>query len=142
MINRDEYIVDGLSKIKHKRWELYVISRIMNQLDSDIGFSFQQLVKTKQGKYFYADLWFSNLNMYLEVNEDPEIQIDNSFIFESVKKFQINKNELNILLGIGGSGSTKRIPAKTFLNVMGRISEIKRCKFFLATGKILKNNQY
>ena len=38
MINRDEYIVDGLSKIKHKPWELYVISRIMHQLDSDIGF--------------------------------------------------------------------------------------------------------
>ena len=70
MINRDEYIVDGLSKIKHKPWELYVISRIMHQLDSDIGFSFQQLVKTKQGKYFYADLWFSNLNIYLEVDED------------------------------------------------------------------------
>ena len=31
------------------------------------------------------------------------------------KKFQINKNEINILLGIGGSGPTKRIPAKTFI---------------------------
>ncbi len=71
----------------------------------------------------------------LEINEDPEIQIDNSFILESVQKFQINKNELNILLGIGGSGPTKRIPAKTFLNVMNKISEIKKCKFFLATGK-------
>ena len=70
MINRDEYIVNGLSKIKYKRWELYVISRIIHQLDSDIGFSFQQLVKTNKDKYYYADLWFSNLNMYLEVNED------------------------------------------------------------------------
>ena len=78
---------------------------------------------------------FLKEKLNLEINEDPEIQIDNSFILESVQKFQINKNELNILLGIGGSGSTKRIPAKTFLNVMGRISEIKRCKFFLATGK-------
>ena len=78
---------------------------------------------------------FLKKKLNLEINEDPEIQIDNSFILESVQKFQINKNELNILLGIGGSGSTKRIPAKTFLNVMNRISEIKRCKFFLATGK-------
>ena len=78
---------------------------------------------------------FLKEKLSLEINEDPEIQIDNSFILESVQKFQINKNELNILLGIGGSGSTKRIPAKTFLNVMGKISEIKRCKFFLATGK-------
>ena len=78
---------------------------------------------------------FLKEKLNLEINEDPEIQIDNSFILESVQKFQINKNELNILLGIGGSGSTKRIPAKTFLNVMGRILKIKRCKFFLATGK-------
>ena len=78
---------------------------------------------------------FLKEKLNLEINEDPEIQIDNSFTLEAVKKFQINKNELNILLGIGGSGPTKRIPAKTFLNVMNKISEIKRCKFFLATGK-------
>ena len=37
-------------------------------------------------------------------------------------------------MGIGGSGSTKRIPAKTFLNVIERITQTKNCKFFLATG--------
>ena len=71
----------------------------------------------------------------LEVNEDPEIQIDNLLILKTVKKFQIDKKELNILLGIGGSGPTKRIPAKTFLNVMDKISKVKKCRFFLATGK-------
>ncbi|MDB3888246.1 hypothetical protein N9341_01755 [Candidatus Pelagibacter sp.] len=71
----------------------------------------------------------------LEVNEDPEIQIDNKLIFESIRKFQINKKETNILLGLGGSGSTKRIPAKTFLNVIEKISKVKRCHFFLATGR-------
>ena len=50
-------------------------------------------------------------------------------------KFNINNNELNILLGIGGSGPTKRIPAKTFIKVMEKILEKKNCKFFLATGK-------
>ncbi len=56
-------------------------------------------------------------------------------ILEAIKKFQIDKKELNILLGIGGSGPTKRIPSKTFLNVIDRILKIKKCKFFLATGK-------
>ena len=36
---------------------------------------------------------------------------------------------------IGGSGSTKRIPARIFLNVIDRILKVKKCKFFLATGK-------
>ena len=44
-------------------------------------------------------------------------------------------NELNILLAIGGSGPTKRIPAKTFLSFMKKIKNVKKCKFFLATGK-------
>ncbi len=38
-------------------------------------------------------------------------------------------------MGIGGSGPTKRIPAKTFIDVIKMISEKNKCKFFLATGK-------
>ena len=71
----------------------------------------------------------------LDVNEDPEVQVDNHLISTAVQKFQIDKNKINILLGIGGSGPTKRIPAKTFLSVIDKISNIKSCKFFLATGK-------
>ena len=47
----------------------------------------------------------------------------------------MNNNELNILLAVGGSGPTKRIPAKTFLLVMEKINNLRKCKFFLATGK-------
>ena len=71
----------------------------------------------------------------LDINEDPEIQINQELISQSSKKFQINKDEVNILLGIGGSGPTKRIPSKTFISVIKMISEKKKCKFFLATGK-------
>jgi|TARA_B110000444_G_scaffold258286_1_gene298803 heptosyltransferase II len=71
----------------------------------------------------------------LEVKEDPEVHIEDKLISQSIEKFQINKNETNILLGVGGSGPTKRIPAKTFLNVIDKIIKIKKCKFFLATGK-------
>jgi len=68
----------------------------------------------------------------LEVTEDPEIQIKDN---NSVGKFKINKNEINILLGIGGSGPTKRIPAKTFLKIIEQLLKIKKIKFYLATGK-------
>ena len=73
--------------------------------------------------------------MNIEVNEDPEVQIDNKSISKSIEQFQIKRSQTNILLGIGGSGPTKRIPAKIFLNVIEKLSEIKDCKFFLATGK-------
>ena len=77
---------------------------------------------------------FIKENLNLVVNDDPELQIDNESISKTVQKFSISNKEINILLGVGGSGSTKRIPAKTFLNVIEKISNVKNCKFFLATG--------
>jgi heptosyltransferase II len=71
----------------------------------------------------------------LIVSEDPEIQINDNLISKTNEKFQMNKSEMNILLGIGGSGSTKRIPPNIFLSVIEKISKVKKCKFFLATGK-------
>lgn len=87
----------------------------------------QHIVNTP--KKFFKD------KFNLEVTQNPEIQIDDKLVSESVKKFQIKKDETNILLGIGGSGPTKRIPTKTFLNVIEKILEKKKSKFFLATGK-------
>ena len=71
----------------------------------------------------------------LEVNEDPNIQISNLSVNKTKEQFKMENNELNILLGIGGSGPTKRIPSRVFLDVIEKISKIKKCKFFLATGK-------
>ena len=71
----------------------------------------------------------------LDIDENPEIQIDNKLVLKSIEKFKINKNQINILLGIGGSGPTKRIPSSTFLSVIEKISKVKKCRFFLATGK-------
>ncbi len=51
------------------------------------------------------------------------------------------------MLGIGGSGSTKRIPSKIFVEFMDLVSKKYKCRFFLATGqseeeqKILKEIQ-
>ena len=71
----------------------------------------------------------------IQVKNNPKIYINESNVLEAEKKYNISKNDLNVLLGIGGSGPTKRIPAKTFLKVMKEISKKKKCKFFLATGK-------
>ena len=67
--------------------------------------------------------------------DDPEIHIDNDSVKNASKKFLIDKEDTNILLGIGGSGPTKRIPAYIFLKFMSELIKKKRCKFFLATGK-------
>ncbi len=71
----------------------------------------------------------------IETIDSPEIQINNSLVQKSAINFNIKSDELNILLGIGGSGPTKRIPSKTFLKVMEKLENLKKCRFFLATGK-------
>ena len=74
-------------------------------------------------------------NLGINIIKDPHIGINNNLIKETVLKFNIKSDELNILLGIGGSGPTKRIPSTTFLSVMEKIYNFKKTKFFLATGK-------
>jgi heptosyltransferase-2 len=74
-------------------------------------------------------------NLGIDIVKDPQIGINNNLIKEAVLKFNINLSELNVLLGIGGSGPTKRIPPTTFLSVMEKIYNFKKTKFFLATGK-------
>ena len=78
---------------------------------------------------------FIETKLDLQVFEDPKIQIMQKAIYEAVEKYNIDESNFNILLGIGGSGPTKRIPAKTFLKVIEKIVNEKKCHFFLATGK-------
>ena len=74
-------------------------------------------------------------NLGIDIFKDPQIEINIDLIKEAVLKFNMKSDELNILLGIGGSGPTKRIPSKTFLSIMEKIYNFKKTKFFLATGK-------
>ena len=74
-------------------------------------------------------------NLGINVIENPQIQIGNDLVKKAISEFNIDQNEQNILLGIGGSGPTKRVPSKTFLSVMEKIYNYRKSKFFLATGK-------
>jgi len=77
----------------------------------------------------------------LDVESDPKILINNESIKNVKIKYKINNNEKNILLGIGGSGPTKRIPAKIFIKLMQLITMKYKCKFFLATGKNIQEQE-
>ena len=69
-ISKDEYILRTFSKIKHKKWELFVITRIIHLLeDPDIEFVCQQLIRTQKGKRYLTDLCFPALKLYYEIDE-------------------------------------------------------------------------
>ena len=71
----------------------------------------------------------------LDVECNPKITISNKSVQETRSRYKIKRDEKNILLGVGGSGPTKRIPATIFIKFMYLITKKYKCKFFLATGK-------
>ena len=78
---------------------------------------------------------FIKKELNIETESNPQIFITDQSIKSSKLNYKINSEEINILLGIGGSGSTKRIPSRIFINFMRLVTQKYKCKFFLATGK-------
>ena len=73
-------------------------------------------------------------NFNLEVKSDPVIDVKDENVQKIKLKFNFSDEVKNILLGIGGSGPTKRIPPKVFIEFMNLCLKNFKCRFFLATG--------
>ena len=93
------------------------------------------LFKKKNQHIIKAAQNFLLKELNLDIESNPQIELEESKIKNSKIKYNIDDNQLNIILGIGGSGPTKRIPAEKFLQFMEMVSNNYKCKFFLATGR-------
>ena len=69
--SKETYVTRNFQKIANKRWELYVITRVIHLLnDPDIEYVCQQYINPPQNKgYYLADLAFPSLKLYLEIDE-------------------------------------------------------------------------
>lgn len=69
--NKETYITRTFQKLSGKRWELYVVTRVVHLLnDPDIEYVCQQYINPPQNKsYYLADLAFPSLKLYLEIDE-------------------------------------------------------------------------
>ena len=111
-ISKEDYILRSFSKIKHKKWELYVITRIIHLLnDPEIEYVCQQLVKTPENKRYLTDLFFPTLELYYEIDEgqhssDQHIISDvhrqreiidaTGFIEKRIRVFDENENDRSL----------------------------------------------
>ncbi|SVB39917.1 uncharacterized protein METZ01_LOCUS192771 [marine metagenome] len=111
-ISKGDYILRSFSKIKHKKWELYVITRIIHLLnDPEIEYVCQQLVKTPENKRYLTDLFFPTLELYYEIDEGQhsldqhiisdvhrqrEIVDATGFIEKRIRVFDENKNDRSL----------------------------------------------
>ncbi len=79
-ITKDEYILKSFSKLRNKKWELYVITRIIHLLnDPEIDFVCQQPIKSKDGNRYLTDLCFPGLKLYCEIDESHHANEENLY---------------------------------------------------------------
>ena len=86
----------------------------------------QHIIET--AKKFISD------TLKVDVKENPSLNLKPESVTQAKKNYSISNNEINIVLGAGGSGETKRVPAKIFIEVMKNALKKRKCKFFIATG--------
>lgn len=68
-MDKKEYIIRQLGRTKNKKYEAYVVSRIIHLLnDFDIKFVTQQYVTRPKGRAL-TDLFFPQVNLHVEVDE-------------------------------------------------------------------------
>ena len=75
---------------------------------------------------------FLKKSLNVEVDSNPTISLNSEIVKNAKKKFEILDDEINIVLGVGGSGPTKRVAPEKFIQLMKLCSNKFKCKFFLA----------
>ena len=99
------------------------------------------LFQKKNQHIIKAAKQFLKKELNLKTESDPNIFINDQLVKNSKLEYKIDNEKINILLGIGGSGSTKRISANIFIKFMHLALQKYKCKFFLATGKNIEEQK-
>ncbi len=76
VIDKTEYIIKQISKTNKKNYENYVVTGIIHSLRSlniDLEFKTQQFVEKENGDYYLTDLYFPQLQLHIEVDEEHHI---------------------------------------------------------------------
>jgi very-short-patch-repair endonuclease len=69
-ISKQEYIVRSFAKLRHKKWELYVITRVFHLLnDLNVEFVCQQPILSVSNERHLVDMYFPQFNICLEIDE-------------------------------------------------------------------------
>lgn len=78
-MNKDDYILRMMTKISKKRWEFFVVSRIIHSLDDpDIEFVTQQLVRRPDGKRALTDMYFPQFGVHIEIDEGQHFTLEHA----------------------------------------------------------------
>ena len=128
--SKSHYVVNSLSKIRHKGWELYVVSRIIHLLDDlEIEFVCQQLVRKKDGNRYLVDLYFPQFGIYIEIDEAHHLNEDNA-IKDKLRQREILEatNLEEIRIPIADADKKERSLQEINEDIQANIKKIKTLK--------------
>tara|TARA_A100001011_G_scaffold398726_1_gene504172 strand:+ start:87 stop:1028 length:942 start_codon:yes stop_codon:yes gene_type:complete len=78
---------------------------------------------------------FIKKSLDINVATQPSIFLKPETIKAAKEKYNIDKNEKHLILGISASGPTKRWPIDNFIKLAQKLHEYGPCKFYIATGE-------
>ncbi len=127
-------LIKDLKKFKFEKAFIFNSSLRFNLITKIAGINkiYQYpLFEKKEQHIILAAQNFLKKELNINVESNPLIKLDNALIQNAKNKFKVNDNQINILLGIGGSGPTKRVPVgKNFLNLWSWLSKFSIVNFF------------
>ena len=97
MVSKKEYITNQLKKTFFKKYENYCVTRIYNLVNNlNLQMVTQQLFKRGNNKIALADIYFPQINLWVEIDEqhhDAQINADKERTEEVLINNKINKLE-------------------------------------------------
>ena len=93
-----------------------------------------QLFDKKNQNIIETAKLFIKKSLNVEVQSNPIISVNSNEIIKAKNEYKILNEDINILLGVGGSGPTKRVSPQKFLEFIKLSNNKLRCKFFLVAG--------
>ena len=108
-ISQTDYILRSLRKVSHKKWELFIVSRIVHQIHDDIEFATQQLVLGGDGARYLTDLYFPQLNLHLEIDEGHHLKNEDFDRFRELDIIQATNHKVERIKTFNNLGAKKTL---------------------------------
>jgi len=130
-MDKKEYIIRQLGRTKNKKYEAYVVSRIIHLLnDFDIKIVTQQYVVRPEGRAL-TDLFFPQLSIHIEVDEEHhKLNIQDDKIREADIVNATNHTILRIDMSKSFENINKEID-KIVSKLQNKINELKQNNLFI-----------
>jgi len=128
-VNKKEYIIRQLGRTSNKKYEAYVVTRIIHLLDDfSIKFVTQQYVMRPEGRAL-TDLFFPQFGLHIEVDEGQHF-VDDNIKADKIREADIINATGHEILRVDVTQSLEKIN-NNIGDIVQRIKELRNSSSFI-----------